>query len=329
MSNNRRRRRRTFITESNDDKLNAGMPGFNSMEIIDCQDRFIDALKTRNLSTDTLKFYRQQIRSLILALESQGIPTKVDVITHDIMERNFIAYSLNELGVKYSTVAIRLRGLRAFFNWLVERSIIPESPMKDIVINNKNRNTIETYSREQVRELFRQPDLETFVGYRDYAILTVFIETGVRLRELTDIKVEDVRMADSQILIHGKSGEDRLVPFQRQAERVLKRYLKARGESPVPYLFVTEDDRQMSRKAVQERVAKYGRMSNITNVRNSPHTFRHTFAKMSVQNGANIFDLQKILGHSTLEMVRVYVNMFSGEVAESHRKFSPLENLHR
>ena len=58
------------------------------------------------------------------------------------------------------------------------------------------------------------------------------------------------------------------------------------------------------------------------------HTFRHTFAKMSVRNGANLFDLQKILGHTTLDMVRVYVNLFSNEVAEAHRKFSPIENLH-
>lgn len=323
------RRRRTFITESNDEKLNEGMPGFTSMEIIDCRDRFIDAIKARNRSPDTVNFYRQQIRNLILALEDQGIPTKVDCVTYDIIERNFIAYSLNELGVSYSTVAIRLRGLRAFFNWLVERGVLRESPMKDIVINDRERNIVETYSHEQVRELLRQPDLETFVGYRDYAIMTILIETGVRLRELTDIKVGDVRMNDSQILIHGKNREDRLVPIQSQAKRVLRRYLKARGESPVPYLFITHHDRQMSRKAVQERISKYGRMSNITNVRNSPHTFRHTFAKMSVQNGANVFDLQKILGHSTLDMVRVYVNMFSAEVAESHRKFSPIENLHR
>jgi len=323
------RKRRTLITESNNEKLNEGMPGFMSMEIIDCRDRFIDAIKARNRSPDTVKFYRQQIRNLILALEAQGIPTKVDRLTHDIIERNFIAYSLNVLGVTYSTVAIRLRGLRSFFNWLIERGVLRESPMKDIVINDKERNIVETYSHEQVRELLRQPDLETFVGYRDYAILTVFIETGVRLRELTDIEVGDVRMNDSQILIHGKNGLDRLVPIQTQAKRVLNRYLKARGESPVPFLFITNHDRQMSRKAVQDRIAKYGRMSNISNVRNSPHTFRHTFAKMSVQNGANIFDLQKILGHSTLDMVRVYVNMFSGEVAEAHRKFSPLENLHK
>src|SRR5690625_6910135 len=85
----------------------------------------------------------------------------------------------------------------------------------------------------------------------------------------------------------------------------------------------------MSRKAVQDRIAKYGRMANITNVRCSPHTFRHTFAKMSIRNGADVFALQKILGHQTLDMVRTYVNLFSTEVAEAHRKFSPMENLYR
>lgn len=93
------------------------------------------------------------------------------------------------------------------------------------------------------------------------------------------------------------------------------------------YLFITQDDMKMSRKNVQDRIRKYGRMAGITNVRNSPHTFRHTFAKMAVQNGANIFELQKILGHKTLDMVRVYVNLFSRDVARAHAKFSPVENL--
>lgn len=321
------RRRRTFITESNSKSVNDGMPGFSSMEIIDCRDRFIDAIRARNRSEETVKFYKQQIRNLILALEAQGLPTKVDKITHDIVEQNFVGYSLDVLGIRYSTVTLRLRGLKAFFNWMKQRGILKETPFKDIVIPKAETKMVETYSSEQIREMLRQPDLETFVGFRDYAIITLFIETGVRLRELVDIKVSDVRMKDSQVLIHGKNRSDRLVPIQTKAKHVINRYIKVRGDSPAPYLFITHSDTKMSRKAVQDRIAKYGRISNIINVRNSPHTFRHTFAKMSVQNGANIFDLQKILGHSTLDMVRVYVNLFSSEVVEAHKKFSPLENL--
>src|SRR5699024_4158629 len=322
------RRRRGLITESNNEQSNADMPGFKSTAMIDWEERFYASVLARGRSDDTIVYYRECLRVFKKALNEQGISTRIDRITRDIIERNFIAYSLDELEISYSTVTIRLRAVRAFFNYVVQQGGLRESPMKGIVINNRNNNVVETYTREQARELFRQPDLETFVGFRDYAIMTVFIETEIRLRELVDIEVNDVRMADGQILIHGKNGNDRLVPIQAHARRVLKRYLKVRGVSSVPYLFITYEDKQMSRRAVQNRLAKYGRMAGITDVRNSPHTFRHTFSKMSVQNGANIFDLQKVLGHSTLEMVRVYVNMFSSEVAEAHAKFSPIENLH-
>lgn len=321
------RRRRTFITESNNEKLNANMPGYNVYDFDENLEAFIRAVKLRGRSDETLKFYRVQMRNFRRILEEQDVSVRIDRISRDVINRNFIEYSTEVRRNKMSTVGLRLRAVRAFFNWLIDEDVVKESPVKGIVIRN-HRSEVETYTREQLNDIFRQPDLETFVGFRDYAILTVFLETGVRVRELVDIKVDDVRMSDSQILINGKNGGFRLVPFQKQARSVLNRYLKARGVSPSPFLFITQDDTKMSRKAVQDRVAKYGRMAGVTNIRNSPHTFRHTFAKMSVRNGANLFDLQKILGHSTLDMVRVYVNLFSNEVAEAHAKFSPIENLH-
>lgn len=157
--------------------------------------------------------------------------------------------------------------------------------------------------------------------------MTLMLDTGIRLRELVDLKMNDVILSDSQIVIWGKNQTFRRVPIQNKAKAVLKRYIKVRGVSDVPYLFITQDDGKLSRKAVQDRIAKYGRMAGIKNVRNSPHTFRHTFAKMAVQNGANIFELQRILGHKTLDMVRVYVNLFSSDIARAHAKFSPIENL--
>ncbi|MCQ6282887.1 site-specific integrase, partial [Bacillus sp. EB600] len=84
---------------------------------------------------------------------------------------------------------------------------------------------------------------------------------------------------------------------------------------------------RLSKKQVQNRISHYGLKARLEGVRCSPHTFRHTFAKMCVQSGANVFELQQILGHSSLEMVRNYVNLFSSEIKESHNKFSPLKGL--
>src|SRR5690625_7628318 len=97
--------------------------------------------------------------------------------------------------------------------------------------------------------------------------MVVLLETGIRVRELCDINVNDIRWADSQILVHGKNGNDRLVPFQAQTRRVLKRYLKARGASYVDRLFITQDGGKLSRKAVHDRSSQYGRLAGRKNAR--------------------------------------------------------------
>src|SRR5690625_7484716 len=106
--------------------------------------------------------------------------------------------------------------------------------------------------------------------------MTIMLDTGVRVRELCDIKVNDVRMSDEQVLVEGKNGEDRLIPIQTQSKRLLNRYIKTRGNSPVDWLFITHDDEKMNRDSVRRRIAKYGRMAKRKNDRCSTHTCLHT-----------------------------------------------------
>lgn len=288
---------------------------------------FLSDLKMRDRSPHTIEYYSVNLKSFMHILEDQRFKTRLRDITDDSIRDGYITYMYDVRKVKHASVATTLRAVRAFLNWAVQRRVIESNPMNDITIGDPKPPVIETFSRDQIRDLIAQPDPKMFVGIRDIAIILVFLETGIRVRELCDITIDDVRFTDSQILINGKNGEDRLVPLQTQSKRIIKRYIDARGASPVDWLFLTVDDKQMNRDSVRRRIAKYGRTANITNVRCSPHTFRHTFAKMSVQNGADIFSLQRILGHKTLDMVRRYVNMFSGDVQKAHERFSPVENL--
>jgi integrase/recombinase XerD len=118
-----------------------------------------------------------------------------------------------------------------------------------------------------------------------------------------------------------------MVPFQGTVKRQLRKYLMVRGELETPYLFVTLDNTQVSIRAFQDRMAEYGKKAGITNVRCSPHTARHTFAKMYIQNGGDAFSLQRILGHTTIDMTRVYVDLFSSDIKNAHKKVSPIERL--
>src|SRR5699024_9723493 len=152
-------------------------------------------------------------------------------------------------------------------------------------------------------------------------------ETGIRLRELADIRLKDVKIQDRYIVIHGKNQSIRHVPFQTKYAKRLRQYLKVRGICDSDALFITQDNEKMARRSIQQAISRLGKQAGILDKRVSPHTFRHTFAKWFIKNGGNIFALQKILGHSTLDMVRTYVNLFSSEVDDEHRKASPLNNI--
>lgn len=287
---------------------------------------FLRDCKVRNLSEHTLKYYRNELISFRTLLERQDAQTRPSKITLNSIQENVILRMMED-GAKESSINTRLRAIRAFFNWLENQRMIAENPTRELSLIKQKKEVIETFTREQLRDLLRQPDQSTFTGFRDYTVILLMIETGVRARELCVMKVRDIRWEDSQIRVDGKGYKERLVPIQATMKQQLRKYLAVRGDLADDALFTTVDNTPITIRQLQNRIAKYGRMANIKNVRCSPHTLRHTFAKMAVQNGADVFALQAVLGHTSLEMVRNYVNLFSSDVFEKHKQFSPVEKL--
>ena len=151
------------------------------------------------------------------------------------------------------------------------------------------------------------------------------------MSELTNLEIKDIDFGQSCMLISGKGRRERTVPFGIQVRRTLWRY--ARDYQPQPaspkkkHFFLSEGGFPLRPRSVQSLIMRTGRKANITGVRCSPHTLRHTFAKMYLLEGGDIFSLQKILGHSSLEMVKAYLNLASSDVAQQHRRFSPIDNM--
>ncbi|TWL40915.1 tyrosine-type recombinase/integrase [Bacillus paralicheniformis] len=316
------RRSNKLVTDQASDKPEIELTDFET-----AFNSFIRECKLKNLSKHTVKYYRDELLAFRTMLERQGISTKPGDITLKIIKENVIVYMMETLNRKETSINTRLRAIRAFFNFLEKDRQIYENPVRELSLLKQKKEVVETFSRDQLKDLLRQPDLGTFTGFRDYTIMLLLIETGVRVRELTDICVKDIRWEDSQIRIDGKGYKERLVPIQATMKRQLRKYVQIRGDVPNEALFVTIDNTPLTIRQVQNRLRKYGRKANIKNVRCSPHTFRHTFAKMSVQNGADVFALQAVLGHTSLDMVRNYVNLFSSDVMDAHKKFSPVEKL--
>lgn len=296
------------------------------LDFDDAVELFIKDGKIRNIREHTIKYYRNELRSFKQILEAQDVTTYPGEITADILREHVILYLREVKQLKITSINTRLRAIRAFFNYLEKENYILKSPMKSISLVRDRKPVIATFSVQQLNEILKQPDLKTFVGVRDYTIMFLLIEVGVRANELVGLKITDINWHESAILIRNSKGyKQRLVPITATMKEQLRRYTALRGTIiDCDALFVTIDDTPLTKRQLQNRISNYGKCAKIDNVRCSPHTFRHTFAKLSVKNGAGIFELQQILGHTTMEMVKTYVNLFSDDVKEQHRKFSPL-----
>jgi integrase/recombinase XerD len=291
--------------------------------------KFIEDCRIRNLKNDTIIFYQRELKLYERLLEEQKIDPSPPMVTKDIVNRNVILYMLDVKKCQEVTVNTRLRAVRTFYNFLEREGLIQNNPLHEIKLIKHNKRVIETFSKEQVRILFDQPDLSTFTGIRDLTLMMLLLETGVRAKECVAIDVQDINWSDHNIRIkEPKGSKERVVPIQKKMQKQLRKYLSVRGNVEENALFVSIDNERLSKRQLQNLISKYGKRAGITNVRCSPHTFRHTMAKLSVQSGADVFTLQAILGHSSLEMVRVYVNLFSSDVYENHKKFSLIERLY-
>lgn len=292
-----------------------------------CIHNFIRDCKIRNLSEHTIKYYKNELYKTLKYFEQNELTTNPSEMSSGFIQEQVILRMMDD-NRKETTINATLRALRSFFNYLEKEAFILNNPMTNVKLVRQKRRVIQTFNREQIHAILRQPDRSTFTGLRDYTIMMFLLETGVRVKELCGIRLHDINWNDGVVVIRETKGvKERTVPVQKKMKYQLSQYLQIRGQVENDFLFINIEDEPLQIRAVQSAIAKYGRKAGINNVRCSPHTFRHTFAKLSVQNGADVFSLQSVLGHSSMEMVRNYVNLFTKDVAKSHKKFSPIEKL--
>lgn len=299
---------------------------FTQMDFEASVEAFVREQKVRHLSPKTIKWQLECLMGLNRWLTENDLPSTPTKITSKSL-KDYVYHMLEEKKLSPATVNGRILTIKSFFEYLTNEGIITTNPntLKRV---KQRKNVIQAFSHDQIRDLLRAPDRNTFTGVRDYAMMLLMLETGIRVSELAGIVLDDIKWSENKIILLGKGDKERVVPFQRRVHTALKNYVEIRGHiHSVSNLFVTIDNIPMVRRTIQERISDYGKKMNITGVRVSPHTFRHTFAKLYIKNGGDPFTLQAILGHSTLDMVRNYVNMFSEDVQEQHRKYSPIEHL--
>lgn len=286
---------------------------------------FIENGKAKNLKESTLTYHKNALKSLQRLCDYHDIDDINELTEERIIE--YIKFRL-DCGIKPKTINSYLRSWRPYGNFLVERGYLRESPFKNIDDLRTEKLIVRTFTDRQLRIILDTPNKNTFTGYRDYVLMLLFLETGIRLSEALNLRLTDILWDEGRIKVYGKGRKERYVPFQTTLEKHLRNYIRIRGNDlDHDYVFISIENQPLKNRSVQTNFEKYGRMAKIRNVRCTPHTFRYTFVKKYVMNGADPFSLRAILGHTSMEMVMHYCQLFSRDISKQHEKFSPLEHF--
>lgn len=285
---------------------------------------FLLTCKVNELSPHTIFGYNYKIGAFISFCHSLGVTDPAKTTVDDV--RQFIL-RLQEHHNKAVSVYDYYKCIKRFFNWLVEEGVIDTSPMQRIRPPRIEQKVIAPYQPDHLKTLLSLCDPQTFCGLRNRALILIFMDTGVRLKEMVSMQIEDLDLERGVITVNGKGAKQRVVSVGIGARKVILRYLLSRNDTQ-PCVWVTEERRPLTREGLATIFKRLARRAQLNNVRCSPHTFRHTFATRALMNGASEFEVQSLLGHSTLVMTRRYAATLKSEQAViAHKKFSPVDNL--
>jgi len=313
-----------------------------SLKLVRLTESYALCLSTEGKSNKTITWYTANLKRFAQFLSKNHLPESVDEIGKE-EARHFISHLQNEVTRWESNSAIHddkrlsaysvqgyARTIKAFWSWLLAEDYITDNPMTSLKIPKTPRKVINTFSHEQIHKIISSIDKKSSRGYRNYTMILLLLDTGIRLSELINLQMGDIDFLQSFIQVNGKGSKERVVPFGNQVRRTIRRYImQFRPEPGSPRtgeVFLTDDGLPLKPRAVQSMLLRLSKKAKISGVRLNPHRFRHTFAREYLMAGGDIFSLQKILGHSSLEVVKMYVNLIASDILQQHRKFSPVDN---
>lgn len=277
-------------------------------------DRFLkERLYLKNVSPRTIEWHEQSLNWL-----GAEHPTETDL-------RDFVV-RMRTAGLKASSVNCRIRSVNAYLHWAQNGTEKCGAGCRNHlrVPKLKEEEWIPaTYSTKQVQNIIRWKP-RGFFQRRIHALLLTLFDTGIRLDEALSLKVADCDLDNLLLTVMGKGRKQRLVPFSIELRRVLARFILNFSLQAHAFLFGTKRGRKMSERNVLRDVKVLCKRLGFDAPRRSCHATRHTFSLNYLRRGGGEFRLQKILGQTTLEMTRRYVNLLTEDLQAVHERVSLL-----
>ena len=264
---------------------------------------FLNALSGKNRSAATIRAYQTDIAQFISFLHANNvsIQTPAEVEKIDVMEY------LSSLAKRELTGIARARkmsAIREYFRFLEGVGLITKSPTTGIETPKREKNSRQVLRADEYTKMLSLAGANP----RDYAIIQVFLQTGIRVSELANLTEEDIDLIKPAITVRGKGSVEREIALEKKGIHALKSYKAVRPESFSKRFFLNYKGDPISERGIRKLVVKYRKEAGITK-KASCHTLRHTFATCKAEKGVPAYQLQQWLGHANLNTTQIYIHL--------------------
>ena len=275
----------------------------------DLINRFEKIKKLEGLSNKSIEGYIREIHSFLDYIEKPLTHVTADDI------REYLVFKQEANLIELSTLDNYRRYLNTFFRTLLLENIVRRNPVKKIERIKVPYRLKKPFTKEEI--ILMRMHINNL---RDKAIFEMLLSSGVRVGELSHMKISDLNFDDNSIYVVGKGNKERKVYFSEECKVVLKMYLKERDDNN-PYLFISHNKphRRLNSGGVGITLRKLGRKAGVKKVH--PHKFRKTMASFALNSGMPIEQVQKLLGHETIDTTTIYAITDDNYVSHSHKKY--------
>lgn len=290
------------------------------MTALNAFEEFLINQQVKGNSSYTLEYYRNSVLPFLSSLPS---PCLSDLTLRDL---NAYYLSLSSRGLSSVSVQSYVRGIRAFLSWCHEEEYLPRNLAEKFRLPKAQRKTIDILTDREADRLMSCFSCRDPLAVRNYCICALMLDSGLRKGEVVSLSRSGLHLSDGYAIVTGKGNKQRVVPLGLHTRKYLAKYLNIRPDPlNTNRVFLTVSGTPITDSTVRDLFRKLKKDTLILRLR--PHLLRHTFATRFLENGGNIYDLQRILGHTSLEMVKKYLHLTTRKTVQNFVNYSPLDNL--
>ena len=301
------------------------------MEFNEVKKKFMLRCFALRLADTTITAYEEFFSSFEKFVKAENKLNSFEQVDTIALRRYLVLLSSTMCGI---TVEGYYRKLKTLYNFLLKEGLIKSNPLNTIERPKVAKRKIQTFNSNEVYAMLNAYDVNTFIGLRNYTLLSFLLATGVRRSEFVNLTIFDVDLQADIIRVIGKGDKERLIPIGKKLKLIIKRYLKARAEylkqeckhKTSAAFFISRYGDKLQLSGANSIFQSLKKTLGLRGKRFSAHIWRHTFAKSFLLNGGDVFSLQELLGHADVDTTRIYINLNTQELKQQNDKYNPLDN---